>query len=449
MSEAKIPSSLLELAQKIFENRFPSFTPAEIGVLKGNSRLEELSEDSNERGIQAGATDASGDVGRDDNLVDRRLVEWLATDAQAAACIPRTGLHIRGAVIGGGIDLSYADIAFPLEFTECVIRGPLVISQARIRGLRLIGTKITELNASGCVIDGDLQLSHGFQTEGPVLLRNASVAGTVDCTAASFMNDDSVAFLGDGLRVQGDLGFCGGFRAKGEMRLIGAVIGGDLVCAKAGFSNPDKIAFMADRARIGGAAIFGEGFTATGETRLVGAAVNRDLIFDGAQLSNPGGKALNAEHLDVGGSLRLRNGFLAEGEVSLLRSVISKSLDCSRGAFRNLHGNAISADGIVVHDVYFALGFEAHGPVRILGAKVSGDVACIAGTFNDPDGIALGADCAQIEGSLFLRDATMHGEVRLLGARIGANLERMFPCPKSKKPFLIRVYTFLELYCAH
>jgi len=237
------------------------------------------------------------------------------------------------------------------------------------------------------------------------------------------MNDDSVAFLGDGLRVQGDLGFCGGFRSKGEMRLIGAVIGGDLVCAKAEFSNPDKIAFMADRARIGGAAIFGEGFTATGETRLVGAAVNRDLIFAGAQLSNPGGKALNAEHLDVGGSLRLRNGFLAEGEVSLLRSVISKSLDCSGGRFQKDAGNAISADGIVVHDVYFALGFEAHGPVRILGAKVSGDVACIEGTFNDPDGIALGADCAQIEGSLFLRDATMHGEIRLLGARIGANLE--------------------------
>ena len=28
-------------------------------------------------------------------------------------------------------------------------------------------------------------------------------------------------------------------------------------------------------------------------------------------------------------------------------------------------------------------------------------------------------------------------------------LERMFPCPKSRKPFLIRICVFLELYCAH
>ena len=29
------------------------------------------------------------------------------------------------------------------------------------------------------------------------------------------------------------------------------------------------------------------------------------------------------------------------------------------------------------------------------------------------------------------------------------HLERMFPCPKSRKPFLIRICVFLELYCAH
>jgi len=424
--------SLVELAQKVFENILPAFTRAEVDVLIANSRFEEALANSNEQGRQASVPDASGAVERDDSLVDRRLVEWLATDSQAAACIRRSGLRIHGAVIAGDIDLLFAGIPFPIDLVECEVQGALVLTQARTRGLRLDNCKIEGLKADGCVIDGDLQLTNGFQTKRAVLLRNASIAGDMNCAGASFMSQERFALLADGLRVKGDLGLCGAFRATGEIRFIGATVGGDLVCSTATLHNPGGIAFMADRSIIGGAAIFTEDFKASGEVRLMGARVARDLIFEKASLSNPNAKALNAEHIDVGGSFRLRNGFHAEGEVSLLRSVISKSFDCSGGLFRKndadesataANGIAISADGIVAHDIYLALGFEAHGLVKLMGARISGDLACVDGAFNNPGRIALAADGALIDGSVFLRKAKIRGEVRLVGAKIGSSLE--------------------------
>jgi len=425
-------------SQQAFENILPVFTTAEIDLLGSTSRLEEASDDASEQAARASEPYGVEITERGVSTVDPRLIEWLATTPQAAACICRRGLRIYGASIPGGIDLAYADVPFPLEFSNCEICGALNVEKAHIPGLRLVKTSLKGILGDGSVIGGDLTFGDGSKSSGPIHLRNVVVGGNADFTAASLNGGSRGALLADGLCVQGDLVLGEKLQAKGLVSFIGAVIDGDLLCIGAQLNNPKSIAFNADRARIGGVAKFDQNYTAVGETRLMGATVKRDLIFEDARLSITNDKtlrrkrcALQAQHLDVGGSLRLRNGFSAEGEVSLLRSVISKSFDCSKGTFKNPDGIAINADGISVHDVYFVNGFEAHGQVRVLGARVSGDLACVRGTFNgcidtttnSPGKIALAADGARIEGSVYLRHLKANGGVRLVGTRIGLSLE--------------------------
>jgi hypothetical protein len=428
----------VELAQQAFENILPVFTTAEIDLLGSTSRLEEASDDASEQAARESERYGVETTKRGDSTVDPRLVEWLATTPQAATCICRRGLRIHGASIPGGIDLAYADVSFPLEFSDCEIGGSLNLKEAHIPELSLANTSVKGILGDGSVIGGDLTFGEGSESSGPVHLRNVVIGGNADFTGASVRGVDGVALLADGLTVKGDLVLGEKFQAEGIVSLIGAMIEGDLLCTGAKLNNPESIAFNADRARIGGVAKFDKNYTAVGETRLMGATVKSDLIFEGAQLLIRNDTtlrrkrcALQAEHLVVGGSLRLRSGFSAEGEVSLLRSVISKSFDCSKGRFENSDGIAINADGIDVHDVYFTNGFEAHGQVRVLGARVSGDLACIKGTFHgftdtatdSPGKIALAADGARIEGSVYLRHLKADGGVRLVATRIGSSLE--------------------------
>ncbi len=406
---------LLELARK----KFATLTHAEEELFRATQEGREASVLTGNEKEDNPANAANWDADR--RVVRAESIVWLYTDSQASAFLTHRGVTLVGMGIDADLDLSYAEIKFSLKALNCVFSGNILLLDAQLRGIYLLGCLIKSLNAHRAKIRGGVMLRNGFKAEGEVRLVGATIDGDLDCNGAQFSNPNGIALFVDAAKIDGSIFLPGGFKAAGQVGVMGATIAGDLDCDGGQFSNPNGVALAADRAKIGRGIFLRNGFKAEGVVRLVGATIGGSLECDGGQFSNPNGIALNANGAKIERNVFLRNGFKAEGMVQLGGATIDGALNCNGGQFSNPNGIALAVERTKIGSDFFLFdGFKAEGEVRLLGATIGGDLDCDGAQFSNPNGIALFADTAKIGRNVFLRNGfKAEGIVSLVSADLG------------------------------
>jgi len=359
--------TLLEL----FKRRFPEHfvTTAEERLLLEVQKGEVIDYSSDD---SADNDPGNAEEWGDERTISASAIAWLCTDRVVASRVTHKGIQVRGVKVVESLDLSFADVSFPLGLSGCAFTGSLSLPQSCIKELALEGSRMQNIAADGMDVKGSVFLSDGFKAEGEVCLVGATIGGVLDCSAGQFINPDGAALNASGMDVKGGVFLRNGFKAEGKVRLLGATIGGQLNCSEGRFIDPEGNALNADRMVVKGSVFLRNGFKAEGKVRLLGATIGGQLDCSDSEFINPDGDALSADGMEVKGDVFLSDGFKAKGRVRLLGATIGGQLDCSKGQFINPDGNALNADGMEVKgDVFLRDGFKTEGIVSLFSAVVA------------------------------------------------------------------------------
>jgi sRNA-binding regulator protein Hfq len=264
----------------------------------------------------------SADSWGEKRIIKASRIEWLCRDRQAKEFATNKGIQVEGAKIEGMVDLSFAEIPFPLGFFRCVFTEEINIQHSRIKFINLSGSHTGSIRADEVKVEGSVHLRDGFKSEGEVRFPGAVLGGDFDCINGKFINENGKAILADRIDLKGGVFLRDGFKAEGETRFLRATIGGDFDCTKGEFVNKDGKAISADGAGIKGYVFLKNGFKAEGEVRFLGATIGRDFDCEKGEFINEDGKAIFGDGMGVKGNVFLRGGFKAEGTVSLVGAVV-------------------------------------------------------------------------------------------------------------------------------
>jgi len=287
------------------------------------------------------ATERLGEWGEERRL-SAELIAWVCTDRDAREFITHKGLQVIGAKIEGSLDLSFAQMEFPLAFSRCAFMQAIRLDLAAVRFLDLSGSSVsasqiwddasgqevtTALEARGLQVESDIWLSNGFSATGRVWLIGASIGGCLQCENGTFNNETGIALGAEGAEIKGTVLLSNGFSAKGMVWLSGATIGGYLQCENGTFNNETGIALGAEGAEIKGTVLLRNGFSAKGMVWLSGATIGGSLECCGGTFNNETGIALGAQSAEIKGDVSLSNGFSAKGKVWLAGASIGLGLE--------------------------------------------------------------------------------------------------------------------------
>jgi len=213
-----------------------------------------------------------------------------------------SGITLRGAWVGGMLDLSYTDARGPIDFFNCHFAEAPQMLQLRADGLAIVRCTLAKgLRAARIQVAGNLTFN-GSRVEGKVSLSGGVVKGHLSCTEAVLRNPEGSAFKAQGITIASSV-LMEGTVATGQVSLLGAQIGGQLVCQNVAFHNEAGHALNAQSTQVRGDA-FLRGAETGGEVSFMGAEINGVLDCSHATMRNPQGRALNAQRLVV------REGFI-------------------------------------------------------------------------------------------------------------------------------------------
>jgi hypothetical protein len=324
------------------------------------------------------------------------------------------GIRLRGVQIVGPLDLQAATLRCPLWLDSCYVAAEELVCFDHT-----VAREIAFINCHLPGLTGELLIARalnlkGSTLSGPLLLRDADIAGYVSCRGVQLVGRDEYgdAFGADGIKAS-SIFLTDGFTAAGTVRLPGAEIARDLTCAGArlGGRDEDGYALIADRMKVGGTVFLDAGLTAIGAISLGGAHVAGDLNCTGAHLNgcDEHGHVLNAVQLQTGGSVLLDEGFTTAGAVRMTGANIGGSLICSGAQLSgsnergySLLANEIKAGGSVL----LAEGFTTAGAVGLHGAEIARALVCGGAHLGGGDvegNVALRAGGVQVT-SVYLND---------------------------------------------
>ncbi len=358
-------------------------------------------------------------------IIDANRIEWLCRDRQAKELVADKGIQVIGVKIKGSLDLSFAEVPFPLSFWECDFTEEINMYSSMMKFLVFKGSHTGSIMADGIKVEGGVFLRDNFKANGEVSFIGADIRGEFDCTDSEFINQGGRAISADRMNVKGAVFLKNGFKANGVVGFLGAVIGRDFICNNGEFISENGIAISADGIEVEGNVCLGEGFKAYGEIRFLGAEIGGDLVCENGEFEKERGRAISADKVSIKGSVFLRNGFKAKGEVCFPIATIGGDFDCHSGEFINTDGITIFASGIDIKgSMYLKNGFKSNGEIILLEAKIGRNFECDGGEFINEGRIALLADGMDVKGSVFLRNGfEAKGEVRFLRAVIDSDLD--------------------------
>jgi len=303
---------LLKLARKKFATRNLSlaeeklFRAAQIGEITSALAGDEEQDDP--------AHAASWHA---DRAVGAESIVWLCTDRAASALVTHRGIQIHGMRIDGDLELSHAEVKFPLGIQRCAFMADIILRRAQLPMLSLSGSHIKRLAADGMRVAHGVFLDSGFKSEGEVRLAGATIGGDLVCNGARLSNPNGGALGADRARIEGNVFLRAGFQAEGEVRLPGVTIGRNLECDGAVLLNPQGESLIADGVRIGGSVFLRAEFKSYGRIRFVGATIGQGFSCDAAWLNNPQGEAFSLEDSKISGGLLFRNRTRVDGKATL------------------------------------------------------------------------------------------------------------------------------------
>lgn len=193
------------------------------------------------------------------------------------------GLFLDSGFSGTGqVNLYGASIGGSVRMNDCRLEGPGA------------GRGAYALNLSCAEIGGDIWAGRGLVVQGPAIVRDTSVRGSVVLKGARFDISSSVptadaALDASRLRVGGDIDCRDGFVAHGMIDLRDCRIGGSIHFEGAELTALDDRhpALRGNGVETGGVFNLCDGFTAHGRISLFSVTVRSRLCFDGAALDTP------------------------------------------------------------------------------------------------------------------------------------------------------------------
>ncbi|MFI1761351.1 oxidoreductase [Streptomyces sp. NPDC020800] len=231
-----------------------------------------------------------------DRTIRATVVAALLLGAHPGQPGTAPALRLKGARIGGTLDLGSTEIGHGLWFEECWFEHSVNFSGAATRTISIAGSLVPGIDLTLARVEGRVALRDTV-VRGRTALLNARVAGELILSGATLSQPGDWALFAGGLVVDGGF-FCRGATVHGGMRLLGAQLSGGLHMQRARLHRPGAFALLADNATVR-TLVLSDGFTAQGAISLRGAQIADRLTFDGVVLDAPG-TALDCTQLRTG-----------------------------------------------------------------------------------------------------------------------------------------------------
>jgi hypothetical protein len=212
--------TLLELAKEEFAPR--KLTAAEVELFTATEKGDEascLTYNENEDDPAIAWT-------WNDRVIHAECLTWLCTDSEASKRVTYHGININGMRIDGKVDLSFAEIPFPLQTWRCAFTAELCLRYAHLRALVFQTTNVKDVTADGVKIDGSIYLRYDFKADGVVDFKAARIGGDIDCSGAHFLRSENPALSFNSAKIQGNVYFVEGFESDGEVNLVNSEMNG-------------------------------------------------------------------------------------------------------------------------------------------------------------------------------------------------------------------------------
>jgi hypothetical protein len=263
-----------------------------------------------------------------DRVLDADLVAkvLLAGAAGTSGAVPR--LRVRGAVIRGRLDLSFATVAAPVEFRECRWEGVPDLTGAYLRSISLIECELPGLDGRLLSVEGDLRILRCI-VSGRLMVENCRVTGAVHLSGSRVSNPAGRAVAAGGMEIGAGLVARDGFRARGTVRIIGARVAGGVQLQGADLTDPGGVALCADEL-VTSSLRCSDGFRADGELQVRNAEISGEMTVRRSHLHGP--------------RVAIRARGLSAGELRLAPDSVLGLIDLSRarvGALRDGTGGGM------------------------------------------------------------------------------------------------------------
>jgi hypothetical protein len=295
---------------KLAASKFPDLTKAERAALLFAAASNVDGGQFAVAGSSADPADSSNDprhAGEWPHERDIRasLIMWLCEDPAATPLVNRAGIKILGARIVGGLDLSYVRVPIALAMLKCSIAERIILIGTEIPHLDLSGSYVSEIDAKGLIVHGDLDLANGFHASGETRIENAKIDGGLNCSGGSFhyskvslsqyAGTDRPALILDESTIGSEVDLDFGFHSDGAVMMREATVATDLDMFGARISNPDNVAFRCnfssfDSVWIGSPPIANWGsFEAVGTVEFTATKIRGGIFVNDARfLGTPG-----------------------------------------------------------------------------------------------------------------------------------------------------------------
>jgi len=148
-------------------------------------------------------TDPGNDPKHADNWgparqVRAELIGWVCMDQNARKHVHWRGIQLHAADVTGPLDLSFANLPFPLALQLCHLKEAIDVRRAELSELDLQGSLVGGISADGVIVKNNVLLRYGFAALGVLWLPLAQIGGDLDCSEASFTNPPQEAVAGSG-----------------------------------------------------------------------------------------------------------------------------------------------------------------------------------------------------------------------------------------------------------
>lgn len=319
-------------------------------------------------------------------LVGRQL--YVASDLDLRSLTATRLLNLGAANVAGQLlldaaQLSDPEVALLLDGSE--LKQGLAARSLRCTGLfSCVSTIMAHLNlddaqlgASGRIalsaenaqIKGNLLLRGVAEVHGTVLLKGATVAGSVILDGATIFQEGGVAISLQGCEVSGDLNARSGFLSVGSFEMLDGRITGSLNLNSARLENLGSNCLQLDRSVVGGAWLLRAGFTAVGTVSAIDVRVGSEVALDGADLFAPSATTLNAQRLQAG-DFFFRGGARSEGLIDLRGCLLSGNLQLRECSLKAVGAVACDVSGGRVGRTLWLEPTDLEGSVDLRGSAV-------------------------------------------------------------------------------
>ena len=391
------------------------------------------------------------------HVVDAGLLRRICVEFRDE--IDPRGVRLKGAVVGGTLDLAGLEVPFPLRFDDCEFEAPPVVEGAqlhelaftgchRLPGLLGNGVRIRrDLDLSRSVVAGAHQTSASTSLGAAIWLCESDIGGRLLCVDTSIDAGGQRSIQADRMHVGGTARFLHNFTAHGELRLLGARIDGSLDFTGAHVSSAAGPALGLGDAVIGGsvfliADLAGRRPVIQGRIDMPSARIAGQFLIRGATIDaqavilaggsysqlRAGGKALSAPRLTVGAEMTFEQGCEVSGGIDLSMSELSSLLVDSGCSLRAAGRTALDLTNAELLSTFTVGGkVPVEGTIRLSGARIHGNLCLRGARLSAPErGSLVAAQGARIDGEVELQDLEATGgalgfRAAVIGSFVDAN----------------------------